>query len=142
MDTNFHRIKSNCHHRSIFPFLSIVFLDLSESNDSETDESTTQPGESTVGPRKKINFWLSAKRSANTGTNSGKYGLSFHNETNKEIKAQKEAAREPIQFLSPNDLETGDEYFRGYDFPVRPAWTHGISKEAMNTNENRYFTVE
>lgn len=114
--------------------------DLNESNDSETDESTTLAGESTVGPRKKVNFFLSVKKSTNTETNNGKYALSFHSETAKEIKAQKEAAKEPIQFLSPNDLETGDEYFGGYDFPIRPPWTHGMSKEKMNSNENRYFT--
>lgn len=124
-------------------FHSFVFIDLNESNNSEADESTTQVGfESCTGPRKKVNFFLSAKKSANAELNNGKYALSFHSETTKEMKAQKEAAKEPIQFLSPNDLETGDEYFQGYDFPIRPRWTHGMSKEAMNGNENRYFTVE
>ncbi|KAG4066933.1 hypothetical protein HA402_007681 [Bradysia odoriphaga] len=114
--------------------------DLNESNDSETDESNTRVDESCAGPRKKVNFFLSAKKSANTESNNGKYALSFHSETLKEMKAQKEAAKEPIQILSPNDLETGDEYFRGYDFPIRPPWTHGMSKEKMNTNEIGYFT--
>ncbi|KAJ6633333.1 Guanine nucleotide-binding protein-like 1 [Pseudolycoriella hygida] len=114
--------------------------DLNESNDSETDEPTIGAVESTAGPKKKVNFFLSVKKSVNNDTNNGKYALSFHSETAKEIKAQKEAAKEPLQFLSPSDLETSDEYFQGYDFPIRPPWTQDMSKEAMNTNENRYFT--
>lgn len=123
----------------IEPF-QYLFIDPNEANNSETDES--RANESSAGPPKKVNFFLSAKKSVNTESSNAKYALSFHTETAKEMKAQKEAANEPIQFRSRNDLETGDEYFLGYDFPVRPPWTHGMSKETMNRNENRYFTVE
>lgn len=119
-----------------------MFIDPNEAKDSATDEPNTQVNESSAGPRKKVNFFLSVKKSVNTESNQIKYGLSFHSETAKEMEAQKEAASKPIQFLSRSDLETGDEYFRGYDFPVRPPWTHGMSKDAMDRNENRYFTVE
>lgn len=121
-----------------------MIIDPNEAHDSnsETDESNTQVNESSAGPRKKVNFFLSVKKSATTESSHTKYALSFHTETSKEVRTQKEAAKEPIQFRSPNDLETGDEYFRGYDFPVRPPWAHGVSKEAMDRNEKRYFTVE
>ncbi|XP_031623032.1 guanine nucleotide-binding protein-like 1, partial [Contarinia nasturtii] len=104
-----------------------------EANDSTTDESDAQAGESSG--IQKINFQPSVSR-----RNANRYALSFHRETVKEMKAQKDAARKPIQFILRSDLETGDEYFQGYDFPIRPKWSYDMSKEAVDRNENRYFT--
>lgn len=106
-----------------------------EANDSTTDESDAQAGESSGV--QKINFQPSVSR-----RNANRYALSFHRETVKEMKAQKDAARKPIQFILRSDLETGDEYFHGYDFPIRPKWSYDMSKEAVDRNENRYFTVK
>lgn len=108
-----------------------------EATDSTTDESDAQaggPGESSGV--QKINFQPSVSR-----RNANRFALSFHRETVKEMKAQKDAARKPIQFILRSDLETGDEYFQGYDFPIRPKWSYDLSKEAVDRNENRYFTV-
>lgn len=121
------------------PFLFTDSLLSNEANnDSTTDESDAQAGggESSGGVQK-INFQPSVSR-----RNANRYALSFHRETVKEMKAQKDAARKPIQFILRSDLETGDEYFRGYDFPIRPQWSYDMSKEAVDRNENRYFTVE
>lgn len=106
-----------------------------EATDSTTDESdAAQAGESS-GFIQKINFQPSVSR-----RNANRYALSFHRETVKEMKAQKDAARKPIQFILRSDLETGDEYFQGYDFPIRPPWAYEMSKEQVDRNENRYFT--
>lgn len=107
-----------------------------ETTDSTTDESDAQAGEP-CGGIQKINFQPSVSR-----RNANRYALSFHRETVKEMKAQKDAARKPIQFILRSDLETGDEYFQGYNFPIRPPWTYDMSKEQVDRNENRYFTVE
>lgn len=107
-----------------------------EATDSTTDESDAQAGESS-GVIQKINFQPSVSR-----RNANRYALSFHRETVKEMKAQKDNARKPIQFILRSDLETGDEYFQLFDFPVRPAWAYEMSKEQVDRNENRYFTVE
>lgn len=107
-----------------------------ETTDSTTDESDAQAGESS-GIIQKINFQPSVSR-----RNANRYALSFHRETVKELKAQKDAAKKPIQFILRSDLETGDEYFQGYDFPIRPQWRYGMSKEQVDRNENRYFTVK
>lgn len=105
------------------------------AEDSTTDESDAQVGESST--LQKNNFQPSVSR-----RNANRYALSFHRETVKEMKAQKDAAKKPIQFSLRSELEIGDEYFQGYDFPIRPPWTYDISKETIDRNENRYFTVE
>lgn len=109
---------------------------LAEGNDSTTDESDAQVGESSAGLQKN-NFQPSVSR-----RNANRYALSFHRETVKEMKAQREAAKKPIQFSLRSELEIGDEYFQGYDFPIRPPWTYEMSKEIIDRTENRYFTVE
>lgn len=106
-----------------------------ETTDSTTDESDAQAGE-TSGIQK-INFQPSVSR-----RNANRYALSFHRETVKELKAQRDAARKPIEFTLRSNLETGDEYFQGFDFPVRPKWSFDMSKEQVDRNENRYFTVK
>lgn len=106
-----------------------------ETTDSTTDESDAQAGESSG--IQKINFQPSVSR-----RNANRYALSFHRETVKEMKAQKDAARKPIEFILRSNLETGDEYFQGYDFPIRPKWTYDMSKEQIDRTENRYFTVK
>lgn len=106
-----------------------------ETTDSTTDESDAQAGESSGV--QKIHFQPSVSR-----RNANRYALSFHRETVKEMKAQKDAARKPIQFILRSDLETGDEFFQGYNFPIRPKWSYDMSKEAVDRSENRYFTVK
>lgn len=54
----------------------------------------------------------------------------------------KEEARKPIEFVLRSDLEIGSEYFDGCDFPARPKWSYDMSKEQLDRNENRYFTVK
>lgn len=84
----------------------------------------------------KINFQPSISR-----RNANRFALQFHRETVKELKAMKEAARLPIEFILRSDLEVGSEYFDGFDFPIRPKWSYEMTKEQLDRNENRYFTV-
>lgn len=72
---------------------------------------------------------------------SNRYVLQFHKETNKELKEMKEEARKGLSYKGPQDLEVADDYFQGYDFPIRPKWTYEMSKEQVDANENRYFFV-
>lgn len=104
--------------------------------DSTTDESDAQAVGESSGIQK-INFQPSVSR-----RNANRYALSFHRETVKEMKAQKDAARKPIEFILRSNLETGDEYFQGYDFPIRPKWSYDMTKEQVDRNENRYLTVK
>lgn len=105
-----------------------------EATDS-TDESEAVGGPPVVTQR--VNFQPSVSR-----RNANRYALSFHRETVKEIRAQREAGKKAIDFLLPRSYETGDEYFAGYDFPKRPHWTPNMTKEEVDRSENRYFTVE
>uniref|UniRef100_U5ENI0 Guanine nucleotide-binding protein-like 1 n=1 Tax=Corethrella appendiculata TaxID=1370023 RepID=U5ENI0_9DIPT len=70
---------------------------------------------------------------------SNRYVLQFHRETSKELKEMKAAASKSLQYVCDKDMEIGDNYFNGYDFPKRPEWTFQMSKEQLDANENRYF---
>lgn len=127
---NFAHFSLNSH---CYIFFSAANRLAPEASDSTTEESDVQSNELSI---QKINFQPSVSR-----RNANRYALSFHRETVKELKAQKEAARNPIHVVSRKELETDDVYFQGYDFPIRPEWTYEMSKEAVDRNENRYFTV-
>lgn len=53
----------------------------------------------------------------------------------------REQARQSLNYAAEKDLEVGDEFFEGYDFPIRPKWTFEMSKEQVDGNENHYFFV-
>lgn len=48
---------------------------------------------------------------------------------------------QPMVPRSAADLEVDGRFYDGYDFPTRPEWTYRMSKEQLNANENRSFTV-
>lgn len=50
-------------------------------------------------------------------------------------------SRKPLRILTNTDLEVGSTFFDGYDFPKRPKWSYAMSKDQLDRNENRYFTV-
>lgn len=110
-----------------------------ESTTDESDAAAGTTATKNIGDNniQKINFQPSISR-----RNANRYALQFHRETVKELKAMKEAARKPIEFKMRSALEVGCDYFDGYDFPVRPKWDYNMSKEQLDRNENRYFTVE
>lgn len=70
-----------------------------------------------------------------------RYVLQFHRESNKELKEAREEARKSLTYASDVEMEIGDEYFEGYNFPKRPKWTYEMSKEQVDANENKYFFV-
>lgn len=53
----------------------------------------------------------------------------------------KEEARRSLEYKEPKELEISDDFFEGYDFPKRPKWTFEMSKEQIDSNENKYFFV-
>lgn len=120
----------------VFDYI-LEYLPSNEGADSTTDESDAAAGATFADHGiQKINFQPSISR-----RNANRFALQFHRETVKELKAMKEAARKPIEFILRSDFEIGCEYFDGYDFPIRPKWSYDMSKEQLDRNENRYFTV-
>lgn len=67
--------------------------------------------------------------------------MQFYKETEKQLRKLREDSRKPIRPASVKDLEVDERYFDGYDFPKRPEWTYAMSKDQLDRNENRYFTV-
>lgn len=72
---------------------------------------------------------------------ANRYVLQFHRETGKELREMKEEALKELVPCRPEELELADNYFVGYEFPKRPKWTYEMSKEQLDSNENRYFFV-
>lgn len=123
-------------------FCSIEFFPRAGYNadsDSELDDdndNNRQPASINDGSIQKINF-----QSRNTASNSNRYALQFYKETEKQLRKMREESRKPIRPATDKDLEFNDRFFDGYDFPRRPGWTYAMSKEQLDRNENRYFTV-
>lgn len=65
--------------------------------------------------------------------------MQFHRETDKQIKESKAQACKKLNVTTKKDMEAGDIYFEGYDFPKRPLWKYGMDKGELERNENRYF---
>ncbi|XP_055637448.1 guanine nucleotide-binding protein-like 1 [Toxorhynchites rutilus septentrionalis] len=70
---------------------------------------------------------------------TNRFVLQFQRETGKQLRELKEEARNALVPCSEEEMELGDNYFVGYDFPKRPKWTFEMSKEQLDANENRYF---
>lgn len=72
-----------------------------------------------------------------------RYVLQFHRETESELRERKEQARHSLQKVSEQGLEVNsDDYFpEELNFPKRPKWNYQLSKEVLEQNEQRYFTV-
>lgn len=103
-------------------------------------ESESDVEDSTVGngPIQKINF--QAGQSSNN-SNANRYALQFYKESDNQLKRQREDSRKTLEYLSGCELEADHSYFEGCDFPIRPSWTYAMSKDQLERNENRYFTV-
>ncbi|CAG9854108.1 unnamed protein product [Phyllotreta striolata] len=71
-----------------------------------------------------------------------RYALQFYRETQEEIVKQKEIARQSLEVKEEQDLEIeGSHFFNtDFDFPKRPPWEFGLSKEKLDQQENHYFT--
>ncbi|XP_060534711.1 guanine nucleotide-binding protein-like 1 [Cylas formicarius] len=71
-----------------------------------------------------------------------RYALQFFRETNEEIKAKKEEARQTVVKVKETDLEIHCEQFfdPALGFPKRPPWNFDLSKEQLDMQENKYFT--
>lgn len=111
---------------SLFFVAAKVLLKKSGEESSEDEDETIQ----------KLNYQSNKKRNAN------RYALEFYKETKEELKLMKEQAQNPFVHVSEEEREIDCKYFNGYDFPVRPEWNYGMSKEELDRNENRYFTVD
>jgi len=76
-----------------------------------------------------------------SGDRSGRnrFKLQFKTESKKQIAEQREKAQNPIEKVT--DLTaTSEMYFDdSHDFPERPEWKEGWSKERLEMGEQRYF---
>lgn len=72
-----------------------------------------------------------------------RYALQFFKESNEEIMMRKELACQSLEHKGEIDLEIdGKDYFdKALDFPKRPPWNFELSKEKLEAQEQRYFTV-
>lgn len=70
---------------------------------------------------------------------TNRFVLQFHAESPKEVKLLREQAKESLKYVTDNGLEIEDDYFNGYDFPIRPPWNFQMKKETLLANEERYF---
>lgn len=73
-----------------------------------------------------------------------RYALQFYRESEKELKERKELARKELKSVSETSLEINlDDYFEpALDFPKRPPWNFEMSREELESREQRYFTVK
>ncbi|XP_017891096.1 guanine nucleotide-binding protein-like 1 [Ceratina calcarata] len=75
----------------------------------------------------------------NSSKNS--YALQFFRETKEELARRREQARCTIEPLSLKDQEVSDDYFPPeVDMPKRPPWDFNMTKEQLDSREQRYFT--
>uniref|UniRef100_A0A336LYH6 Guanine nucleotide-binding protein-like 1 n=1 Tax=Culicoides sonorensis TaxID=179676 RepID=A0A336LYH6_CULSO len=107
-----------------------------DTDDTEISEDLANAVGSSLGETvQKINL----QPNLDSRSKSNRYVLQFHKETNKQLKEMREEARKSLEYVSEKELEVGDEYFKGYDFPKRPQWSFAMSKEQVDANENKYF---
>jgi len=69
-----------------------------------------------------------------------RYKLQFQKESKKELAESRERAHNPIERV--NDLSAPSELFFDesvHDFPQRPQWKEGWSKERLEQSEQKYF---
>lgn len=87
----------------------------------------------------KINF----QPTKSGGSKSNKYALQFFKESNEEIARRKEIARKTLEPKLEKELEiNADEFYeKTLNFPKRPPWDFSLSKEELEAQEQRYFTV-
>uniref|UniRef100_A0A1L8DB28 Guanine nucleotide-binding protein-like 1 n=1 Tax=Nyssomyia neivai TaxID=330878 RepID=A0A1L8DB28_9DIPT len=68
-----------------------------------------------------------------------RYVFHFYRESEKQLREAREVARLPLEHVPREALETGDDFFVGYNFPQRPPWNFEMSKQKLEWNENKYF---
>lgn len=107
-------------------------LYLKSYNSNDEDDTT----EEAVGVQK-LNSQPSSRVARNRNVN--RYNLQFYEESKKEIELQKQEANLPMRDVERKDLEMTFKFFEDYDFPVRPPWSHDMSRDELNRNENKYF---
>jgi len=72
-------------------------------------------------------------------TGRNRYKLQFKPESKKEIAEKREKAQNPIKKVT-DLVSTTEMYFdTSHDFPERPEWKEGWSKEKLEMSEQRYF---
>uniref|UniRef100_A0A7G3AWV1 Guanine nucleotide-binding protein-like 1 n=1 Tax=Lutzomyia longipalpis TaxID=7200 RepID=A0A7G3AWV1_LUTLO len=96
-----------------------------------SDDQSDKKGEGLEVQR--INFQPGSDGRAN------RYAFHFYRESDKQLKEAREEARKPLNPVPREALETGDDFFLGYDFPQRPPWNFEMSKQKLEWNENKYF---
>jgi len=76
-----------------------------------------------------------------SGDRSGRnrFKLQFKAESKKQIAEQREKAQNPIEKVTDLTSTTEMYFDDSHDFPMRPEWKEGWSKERLEMGEQRYF---
>lgn len=76
-----------------------------------------------------------------SGDRSGRnrFKLQFKAESKKHIAEQREKAQNPLEKVSDLTSTTEMYFDASHDFPKRPEWKEGWSKERLEMNEQKYF---
>jgi ribosome biogenesis GTPase A len=123
------------HHRQLPAFPINLIRKVQDETESDSVSEVSENTGRVLENIQKIN--LQPIKDSCLRTN--RFVLQFHCETAKEIRELREKARQSLQYVTEEESEIGDEYFEGYDFPVRPKWSYTMSKEILTNNEARYF---
>ncbi|XP_053328937.1 guanine nucleotide-binding protein-like 1 [Spea bombifrons] len=118
----------------------------SRSQSRERGEENTDTSDSeNIRPQvRRINQQPHVLRPGEKGYDPNRYRLQFERESKDEIERRKKIAQEKIlQSVPETELEIDiDEIYRPgsvLDFPKRPAWSYQMSKEQVQTQEEKAF---
>lgn len=106
------------------------------NSDSHEDGETTEDNDFTS--RKLMEQPLPR---AGRNRNVNRYNLQFYQESKKDLELIKQEGYKELAPTSARQNEVDSTYFNNYDFPLRPPWHYGMSKDILDQNENRYFKV-
>ncbi|KAI9274751.1 hypothetical protein BDA99DRAFT_498487 [Phascolomyces articulosus] len=86
-------------------------------------------------------YFLDGRRGGSgSGSGSRKLVSMFEKLSSQEIERARLRSMKPFERLPQTALEIGvDSFSESIDFPKRPAWSYGMSKEQVEARENEYF---
>ena len=92
---------------------------------------------------RKINHQPESATRSSKRYDPNRYMLHFKSDTSEEVEKGKALARESISYLPEEACEIDlDEIYKPgtvLDMPKRPNWSHQLTKEQLNANEESYF---
>ncbi|ESO08450.1 hypothetical protein HELRODRAFT_185395 [Helobdella robusta] len=109
--------------------------------DHRAKKKQQSPNRGSTKPGQELNEPSNFSKGASKMRNPNRYRLLLKVDTNEDVERGKALSRVPILPLSEEALEINlDEiYSSDLDMPKRPVWTYSLSRETLETNEEKYF---